>query len=632
MKFRFRLLLLLLPLLLLLGWLVAGPKPWDPGLDTSPEAKEAIRTHGFVVRGLWWGALAGVILLSGRFLLARIFPYRERAADSAPGVFPAPNLHRQEKLGLRLGILAAGLASAWMMAPRLSLSLWGDEEATVLRFVVGRYYPAKDGTMAPKKPSWIKTLWNFDNGANNHPLNSALARLSAGLKKPSTAADQFPFSETLIRLPAYLAGVGSIFTVGWLAWMMGLPRAAPLASWLMALHPWIIRWGSEARGYAFELAFIGLTMGAVLAALATGKFRWWVVFGAAEVLLLISHFGSVMFLLPLNASILVILWQRSGGRPLRSAEAWSWINASVGAAVLTLLLLGPAVEPMRRWLASEKALGRGVTPGWFIDWLSYFGSGTPWYEWEPENPFSVTLRESLVAHPLTSWPSLILLLVGFATGVAFLARHHSSRWWLLPLLMPVPLTCLQSVLKGTLLYPWYAVGFLPPFLIVISVGWCFAMDQWIPPRWTGWWRLLIGVIPLGVFALQTSGQRQRYQDHSVEPLAESVRTYRKTVNAGDLGLQEVVSIGVMHYTRLYDPATIEVRDAAEILSILKQADADGKPVVVNAANLGLAEQAFGPMMALLHDRRLFSEPEIHPGLQPVCTRYIWRHFPPSHQP
>ncbi|MEZ5430785.1 MAG: glycosyltransferase family 39 protein [Verrucomicrobiales bacterium] len=130
-----------------------------------------------------------------------------------------------------------------------------------------------------------------------------------------------------IRLPAYLAGVGSIFTVGWLAWMMGMPRAAPLASWLMALHPWIIRWGSEARGYAFELAFIGLTMGAVLAALATGKFRWWVVFGAAEVLLLISHFGSVMFLLPLNASILVILWQRSGGRPLRSAEAWSWINA-----------------------------------------------------------------------------------------------------------------------------------------------------------------------------------------------------------------------------------------------------------------------------------------------------------------
>lgn len=625
----------LLPLLPLAGWLLFGTKPWEPGLDTSPEAKEALRTQSFVIQGLWWGSLAALLLLGLRLGLARLWPRREKPAHPDWGLPTSPAPGRKERLALLAAVLAAGLASAWIMAPRLSLSLWGDEEATVTRFIVGRYYPSKDGTtLAPKTPTWMKTFWNFDNGANNHPLNSLLARLSHSTMAPSREPGEFPFREWLIRLPNYLAGIGAVLAAGWLAWSLGLPRAAPLASWLAALHPWMVRWGSEVRGYAYELALVSVALAGLLAALRTGRRRWWAVFALAELLLLLAHFGAVMYLLPLNLALLWVLARRAGGRPWSSAEAWAWLNASAAAAAGALVLLGPAVAPMRRWLAGEHAKGRGVDAGWLADWASYYASGKPWLDWEAENPLSVTLPETLALHPVLVPAALALFVLGLMAGIWHLLRRPVARVWLLPLLLPVPLTCLQSKLSGTLLYPWYAVGFLPLILVLVALGWAALLGR-LPGPSSGagairaWLRPTFAVGLVLLFGVFTAGQRGRYRGHSVEPLAETVRTYRPIVNAANPRLGEVISLGVLHYSRLYDPATIEVRDAATFRDWLAKADAAGKPVYVNAANLGLGEKAFPEVMALLRDRTLFSEPEVTPGLQPVCTRYVWRHPPPK---
>jgi hypothetical protein len=146
-----------------------------------------------------------------------------------------------------LGIFVLALA---VRLPRMSQSLWYDEMYTLVEYVAQpwqKVLAAHPGEYVP----------------NNHVLYTMLAKLIY-----RTNEDQGP-NEALLRVPALIAGCLLPIALAW-----PLRRTSPWTALLLAivacLHPWLIAFSTEARGYSLLL---------LLGVLATnllpdGRRRW----------------------------------------------------------------------------------------------------------------------------------------------------------------------------------------------------------------------------------------------------------------------------------------------------------------------------------------------------------------------
>ncbi len=137
--------------------------------------------------------------------------------------------------------LAVVVLAAAVRAPRLNDSLWYDEMTTLTSFVL-RPWPA---VLAPGAGQYVP---------NNHVLHTVLAKLvytaAAGGRAPLDAGED-P-REAMLRLPAWAAA--SLLPVA-LAWPLRRrsPGAAIVLAVVVAVHPWMVALGAEARGYTLML-------------------------------------------------------------------------------------------------------------------------------------------------------------------------------------------------------------------------------------------------------------------------------------------------------------------------------------------------------------------------------------------
>ena len=618
-----------------LVYLVVAPSPWSEGLDTTREVKESIRTQSWAIIGLWYGAAINLgisvfALLAWNFRPSMI----DRGVNfgAVGSDFEAPG--NMAPWGRRILVLSATITAAWGMAPRLELSLWGDEEATTRRFIVGHVYRMEDDSFIAKHPSWAKAIWNFDNGTNSHQLFNVLARLSHG---PADVSGDDPgdyyFSEQKIRLPSFLATLLMIPAAAWLTTLLGFPRGAPLASFLLALHPWIVRFGRDARGYALEMLFGVLAAACLLAALKhRHRARWWIAFGIAEFLLLSAHLTGIYLLVPLNLAGLWLAWRpfkKGHANPFRVADVWRWTGANLLGAMLTIQFMMPNLLQLPAFLETGRITGK-VDHDLFADTFAFWALGTPWHPWDPGNPFAITWRNLHETHPLVTILAAALVGLFFLAGIFAIAIRRRLRWWLLPLCLPAPLMFLDAIRSENLLYPWYTVGFLPFAYVLVGVG----FGAVVPLGWKSGNRLLKGVLYLvaatlviAPFALATTQPRDIVRERPVEALAESVRLTRDVVNPFSPGIDNSLTLGFVHATRLYDPAMTMVKSDEEFVEVIRRAELLNRPLSVNAANLGLGDVYFPKAMELLRDHDVFEEPIVIHGLQLPCTRYVFRYRP-----
>ncbi len=632
-------------ILLLAGYLALAPTPWNPDLNFSSETKSSLRTHSYVIAGLWWAALVNLLLVSAVLAASRFYPRANKTANSRPTFGENTKTDRahvvatwqtlsdgQRRLILVLSILAVVL-SAWQNAPLLDNSLWGDEEATARRYIVGHVKRLDDGSMKLSRPSWERTLWNYDNGPNNHILFSILGRLSHSFARPGNGPDDYYFSESWIRLPSFLSGLGAIAATAWLVVVMGFPRSAPLVAFTLALHPWFVRWGTEARGYALELLFIPLAMVFLLKALRARPDRrawgWWLGYGLTEFLLIYSHLGSVYFLFPLNIAAFAFIWRNPRAHsparsPLHQPDIWRLAAANALGAFLTIQMLAPCLKPLANWLGKPRAAG-DITWPWVEDWFSYYVSGMAWTPWDTSNPYCLTLPDFLQQHPGPGYLLLLLAAAGLTAGFVTLLADRNRSWLLLPLLAPGLLTVLHAKLGGNLLYPWYMVGFLPLAIVTVSLG-LDRLARLIPGRATF---PVLAILFLVVFTFVTQRQRQLYRRHPVEALAESVKLTREVINPFHPRIDEVITLDIVHATRSYDPAHLRVRSLGEFVEALQKADSSNKPLFLNLGNPGLLGRDLPEIGRMIQDRTLFEAPILIHGLQNPCTRYIFRYIPHS---
>lgn len=602
----------------LAGLLIFGDKPWHEDIAARFHQGERLRLKEYITFGVWWGAAFNLAMTSGLLTTVRWWMGASESA-APPGTIRAPQMARWfVVLTAAAMLLCAGLGWA-----RLSMSLWDDEEYSLRRCIYGEFEQKKSGGLAFKPVPWSTTLWYYRK-PNNHVPFSITARLSLNLWQTIARPDGLAFNEAVLRAPAFIAGILAIGSAAVFLWRIGCPRAGVLAAFILAIHPWHLRYITEARGYGFALLFTTLSMTLLLEALARGAWRWWLAFAGSGFLLLYSYPGALYFsvLLNLIAVVAILRAWRGTGRAWRHTARWAVAN--VFAAMLWIQVMAPCLPQMQRYLAGMEKTGMGR--GWIQNELSYFASGMAWNWDEPGRGHYPELIDWAGAAPAMCWMAIIGLPVLAALGVArLLWRRDAVSLLAFVLFAPALLLVAHSSRQGYFLWPWYLIFMLPCLVALIATG----LD-WLPACIkNARVRAVISVVLMGGFlawfAVLTEPPRRFLRTSSVQPSRESVLMTRPALDPFAPGNAGIMTAFYRSAAMAYDPRARIVRTVAELEALMQQAVLERRPLFVNAGVFELSAWQGEDVALILRDSRQFERTGILYGFEPLLTRHVFRY-------
>ena len=230
-----------------------------------------------------------------------------------PARFPRSGLERSPLLALiALTLVAGGLRAATIEAQ----SFWDDELFTVwlVRLDFGEMVRAWwDSEATPPVYYVVTWLWS----------------------------QVFGSGETGLRSLSVLAGTAAVPLVYLVGSRFASARSGLAAATLVALNPFLVWYGAEARSYAFVVPEVALGLLLFLTALTTPSRRnlvWWAL---ASALALATHYFTVFMVAP-QAAWLLLAVPHERRRAVLAAIAAPVV---VGAALLPILLHTEAVDP-----------------------------------------------------------------------------------------------------------------------------------------------------------------------------------------------------------------------------------------------------------------------------------------------
>ena len=591
--------------------------PWEDGVEAREAAGINVKVIHYAVTGLWYGAWAAVGVIA---VLALVGPLALRRMGASFRRDAAGLGRRSIVVFCFVAAIAMGIA-ARNMAPRLDSSFWGDEEYSARRAIVGQFERGDDGELKFREVTWTDTFFRYKN-PNNHVLFSILARLSLGDFDPGDDPAKLNFDETRIRLPAFIAGLLSIPALGYLIAVIGYRRASIAAMLMLAVHPWFIRHGCEARGYPLALLFGLLALAFMIKAVRRGRWRYWAAVALFEFLLFYAYPGTIYLLASINLAALfyIALARRDTSRGDRITLGARWFAASTFAALPVVFLMAPLLPQMQAYLARGRAQG-SLNLSWFVDNLSYIATGLPWASWDQANPNCLHLSAS----PVYSIFLVTIFCALMALG-AFRLWRSAHRWLLIAFLAPYALMVGHSLVGGVLLYQWYVIPTLPLFIGLAAIGLEFTTVKIEPIRA----RTQVGLAALGlwlvIFCPFTAKQIELLRENSVEPLRESVEATRDALNPSIAEHARELTAQFCMGTLAYDPAChlFKKDDPQGFRALIDRAKAEGRPLHVNIALPALARAQWPGIMAMVDDPALFEPLPPMWGLHPPCTRHLFR--------
>src|SRR5512134_1574851 len=453
-------------LALLQAWLAGPFTPWRlPGAQSVPPAPGQKLVHT-VFAGLTLAAAVNAALC---LLLLATSRRWARELPSA-GIRPA-ELRRPWGRSAWLLVLAAAALGGALRWPLAQRSLWWDEAWSVRKVIVGEWEPRGEGAPARFEfdgTTWLETLWYYHT-PTNHVLYSAAARTSLAAWRTATGAPAEAFDELALRLPAWLAALAAIVLAGLLVRDLGFPRAGPVAAFLLALHPWHIRFGADGRGYSFVILAALAGGWLLLRALRAGRWRDWLAFAASQ--------GALLWTFPLAVYVPLVLGLAAalacglGGGPVavRGIHFTRFVVANLLAAMAYLQAMTPNFLQMRLDLYDEAA---GVPLGWARTLWAYLSIGIR--ERAPSLPDSEfpTLLGLSQARP---WLPLVVYGLLPALALGGLARAWrrggaAERAALAGVVLPAPLFLLHRELQGFAVLHRFAAFGLAGSVPLLALG------------------------------------------------------------------------------------------------------------------------------------------------------------------
>ncbi|MEM9478528.1 MAG: glycosyltransferase family 39 protein [Verrucomicrobiota bacterium] len=379
-------------------------------------------------------------------------------------------------------LAGAILFTLWLAGPRMNHSLWTDEQSTLLGPVHGSFVhdlpegQALDVIPAPiwESPHWIETVWRYDS-TNQHFLCSILSRASLNVWQRLFDKEPWEFSEPVLRLFPLLAVLIGIVIWFQLAKSLFGQSTALVFVTLLSFHPWVIRFGTEMRGYAYVFLLLPIVLFLAIKALDRPRWRLWTGFAVAQFLLLYSWPGMALAVVGINLALLFILRRKrltENGAARVKFKRWFVAN------VLTLSLLAPFIVPTIYQIIpfiQEGSPRQEFNSNWWPNLFAHFAGGMDWTDWgdhSKENPWFHSIESLLQTHTAL----VFFCLVTFA-GFFFFGWFRALRRFATPVLLAT-VVCLSNIailvlialISDIHLFPWYFFPFLPLVLLCVAHG------------------------------------------------------------------------------------------------------------------------------------------------------------------
>jgi hypothetical protein len=618
---RWRIGLLLLALAMLL-WLGFSPKPW-----VLAEGIEKWRVPDYVKVYAWWAMLINLGVVAGLVLLCPWWAdSRSRPPTANARPLAAPRW-------LWAAVMGAVCFLAFTAGQRLEQSVWDDEEFNLRMSIHGRWkHDPLDDSFVWRPVTWRETLYFYEL-PNNHVLHSITARGFLDAWRTLTRQPAHAFSEQALRLPAFICGLASVVFIAFFLRAYGFPPSAcAIAAWLFALHPWILRYSAEARGYSMAML---LTLASLLVwrkALVHGGWSWWMAWATIQFALLYTIPSSIFMISALNIGGLIWILGSgtSKGGSYNQSGRWFFSNsiAAMGVIQLTLPLMPQALRYFANYFTGE------VLPGWpwMRNVLGFFLGGVPWTktrleyslnpEWQPwalANPVLFSLAAGTAAL-LATGGFLLFLRKGALPGIA------ASAFLLYPICV-----FLQGCLKKQFIYEWYLILALPGLVAFIAVALDGASSRLARLLRV---RLLAVIIPIvalaGYFAL-TQSFRAWLIAHPLQAFRESVLVSRGHLPWEAEPSPHIVTMSFSDPPLVYERNHFFLRSAGEMVRRLQEAESRGSVVFLNVGHIPFANIHSPKMSEMMNHPALFELVAQFKGFDPTLDRRVYRLRPGASQ-
>ena len=590
--------------------LLVAPKPWEN--PTLADFKDYVRIYS------WWAGLINLVPLT---LLALTLRWWTRPLPGAIRDGATLKLPR----GFVLCVGGAMAACAIIGYPRLSQSLWEDEEYSVRRCIVGGHRVDDDGQVRPKYFPWRNTLWNYST-TTNHILQSALARVSHSAWRWFARPDGLRLSEAAIRLPSYLAGILVIPLLALLMARFGFPWEGVFASWLVAIHPWHLRFATEARGYGLVALLILVGCLCAVAALNRGEWRWWIALAATDFALLYTWPPTLFTVLILNLCVVIRLFTEERLAPLRNVLFLRWLAASVTAGMVFLQMFLPCVPGLFRYVQSVRDFDGHLF--WLKNVGTLFLTGSLWTRsGQAVTPYMEYLPIA-EATPFPFYLAIGIALLLFTLGVVrLLAAEPRGRWLVTVLILPGLLTYAYAVFQKKMLMEWYVGFMLQGIAAAIAAGafWAFS-----PLRKSSFARAmgpLFAVITLIAFAALSNPAREFLLTKGAAGYRQSVLATRPNLDPNAPENHHIITAATTQPPYVYDPRVRRAETIDEYVALMREADERGVPLYVNNGFPTALEIDFPGIFAMLQDAAVFDPVGYFSGIDVMLDRTVVRYRP-----
>ena len=562
------------------------------------EIFRSIRLREFIASGTWYSAAIGFCILS--FLLVTIRWWTQELPKKNVAIsYPSKRV-----VGWILAIAVVGL---FVRLPRMDFSLYNDEAYNFTRYTHGQFkWNEEAGENLFKKASWQKTLWGNQFG-NNGQLYSIFSRICHDIWQKKSDAVDGEVSEVALRIPSLIAGVASIAMIGLCGVVFFGTRTGIVASLLGALHPWHLRYSTEARSYGMVLLFSTIILFSLIMAIREGRWRWWLIFLFAEVFCLWSYVGSIYFLIAANSTALVwiIFWQRPAFP--------RWLAANSLAAALFLQLTGPSL-PQIAYAGTNMASLQGATGYADIKEItSYLISGMPILNKIPENPLSPAWQNFGFIGTTLFFALATCLLFGV---FAFIRQRNASGLYIFASTIgAIIVATLISNATSSIIHHWYVIYALPGFILVMAAAVNFL--------WSSRWRLT-GPLLLTLFITSFTPAARAYLKQGKEPLREVMELMREDVYPFDEKSSHPL-VAAFWSDAVYDPSIIYTPSVALLEKAMERAHEENRPLFVEFGRRPIALRRSTDLIDLIENSGKFEHLQSFHGLEETqFSHHVYR--------
>ncbi|MGI9431848.1 MAG: hypothetical protein ACR2PQ_06530, partial [Myxococcota bacterium] len=359
-------------------------------------------------------------------------------------------------------------------------------------------------------------------------------------------------------------------------------------------------------------------------ALERGTWPRWGAFAAAEALVMWTYPAVAPFLVLTNAvGVGALLGLHRGQRTLRP-QLLRGLVANLVAAGIWLQLMAPNLAQLARYPGEDEVQG-ALSLRWLLDVSSLLLSGMPWKRaGELDGPYP-QLAELAAARPELFTAAVAVAALAMVVGTARLLRDRGPSRWIAPLLLlPGPLTVALAWWQGLHLSEWTVVFMLPGWAALAAAGvtWPFAATKHPAGRTAG---LATAVAVLVGFTLLTAPARQALRDRSLQPRREAVLLTGRSLDPKAALDQDVLTASFHVPADQYDPITRSVTTTSDLLTLMREADRERRPLFVNIGGRGLASQRRAELLGLVERRELFEPVAVLHGFEPRLSRHVYRY-------